>query len=116
MKNFRSSSQLVIAALVTLLAAANSFGATLHVTMSGDDAAPGTSEAPLRTFQKADQALRLLLLRVTPVFSPGPRGGASERYSQEGSTHPNHSNSTSNGPRPNRSAGCIREYGTFFGL
>jgi hypothetical protein len=53
MQNFQSSSQLVIAALVTLLAAANPFGATLHVAMSGDDAAAGTPEAPLRTIQKA---------------------------------------------------------------
>jgi hypothetical protein len=53
MKKCQSSSRVVIAALVTLLAAANAFGATLHVAMSGDDAAAGTPEAPLRTIQKA---------------------------------------------------------------
>jgi hypothetical protein len=41
-------------ALVTLLAAANAFGATLHVAMSGDDAAAGTPAAPWRTIQPAD--------------------------------------------------------------
>jgi hypothetical protein len=48
----RTHGQLVVAA-VTMLAVADAFGATLHVAVSGDDAAAGTPEAPLRTIQKA---------------------------------------------------------------
>jgi len=45
MCGIKMSGTLVVAALVTILAAADVFGATFHVTMSGDDAA---AEQPRR--------------------------------------------------------------------